>query len=611
MRNFVGKFRNLSIKRKLIISFSVIVVFPLITSLLLSNNIVTNFMLDEIASLNETSINDSSKVLNRTLDDMAYTLLNISNNSRVRELLQDDNVNYKIQFSKIQRYVKQKKFDDIFDNIPISLMTYNTSITILGEKHFDYGNWEEYSRYTKEMKQNAWYKEIIKSKDMRIRWIGVMPGVENKDNYFFEAAMPIKISNSSLTRVGVVHIRINEKDIYKALSSNNETNEIYLLQHNGEILSCKNKDEISKNINNRLNVTKINENLGKSYIDVDKNGKKIVINSVSIDKGDWILISLVSYEELVAPLTSIKNILLLINLIFMVSFLIVALFISNIISKPIIKLRMSMLKVESGDFNGKVEVQSEDEIGKLSQNFNNMLDRVSELLVLTKEQERLKRDAEFEALQAQINPHFLFNTLSSIRWAAAAYGDKKVEDMVHALSILLRASITNGQEMVSLESEINILKNYLDLIQMKQGTTIIFECNIDESIMKYRIPHLLLQPIVENSILHGFEDRNEQGVIRITAIAAEDLLKIELTDNGKGLQGDTLDSILNRESQTLDDKKYYKSVGLKNIHDRLKLIYGQNYGIDICDGEKNGTKVTLYMPFQKGGEHIADSNAGR
>ncbi|SHL27628.1 Histidine kinase-, DNA gyrase B-, and HSP90-like ATPase [Anaerocolumna jejuensis DSM 15929] len=611
MRNFVGKFRNLSIKRKLIISFSVIVVFPLITSLLLSNNIVTNFMLDEIASLNETSINDSSKVLNRTLDDMAYTLLNISNNSRVRELLQDDNVNYKIQFSKIQRYVKQKKFDDIFDNIPISLMTYNTSITILGEKHFDYGNWEEYSRYTKEMKQNAWYKEIIKSKDMRIRWIGVMPGVENKDNYFFEAAMPIKISNSSLTRVGVVHIRINEKDIYKALSSNNETNEIYLLQHNGEILSCKNKDEISKNINNRLNVTKINENLGKSYIDVDKNGKKIVINSVSIDKGDWILISLVSYEELVAPLTSIKNILLLINLIFMVSFLIVALFISNIISKPIIKLRMSMLKVESGDFNGKVEVQSEDEIGKLSQNFNNMLDRVSELLVLTKEQERLKRDAEFEALQAQINPHFLFNTLSSIRWAAAAYGDKKVEDMVHALSILLRASITNGQEMVSLESEINILKNYLDLIQMKQGTTIIFECNIDESIMKYRIPHLLLQPIVENSILHGFEDRNEQGVIRITAIAAEDLLKIELTDNGKGLQGDTLDSILNRESQALDDKKYYKSVGLKNIHDRLKLIYGQNYGIDICDGEKNGTKVTLYMPFQKGGEHIADSNAGR
>lgn len=568
-------------------------------------------MLDEIASLNETSINDSSKVLNRTLDDMAYTLLNISNNSRVRELLRDDNANYKIQFSKIQRYVKQKKFDDVFDNIPISLMTYNTSITILGEKHFDYGNWEEYSRYTKEMKQNAWYKEIIKSKDMRIRWIGVMPGVENKDNYFFEAAMPIKISNSSLTRVGVVHIRINEKDIYKALSSNNETNEIYLLQHNGEILSCKNKDEISKNINNRLNVTKINENLGKSYIDVDKNGKKIVINSVSIDKGDWILISLVSYEELVAPLTSIKNILLLINLIFMISFLIVALFISNIISKPIIILRMSMLKVENGDFNGKVEVQSEDEIGKLSQNFNNMLDKVSELLILTKEQERLKRDAEFEALQAQINPHFLFNTLSSIRWAAAAYGDKKVEDMVHALSILLRASITNGQEMVSLEREINILKNYLDLIQMKQGTTIIFECNIDESIMKYRIPHLLLQPIVENSILHGFEDRNEPGVISITAIAAEELLKIELTDNGKGLQGDTLESILNRESQALDDKKYYKSVGLKNIHDRLKLIYGQNYGIDICDGEKNGTKVTLYMPFQKGGEHIADSNAGR
>ncbi len=608
MKTIIGKFRNLSIKRKLIISFSVIVVFPLITSLLLSNNLVTNFMLGEIASLNENSINDSSKVLNRTLDDIAFTLLNISNNSRVREILSDDDK--KDQYSKLQRYINQKKFDNILENIPISLMTYNTCITILGEKHFDYGNWEEFSRYTGEMKKSTWYKEMKKSKDMRIRWIGVKPGVEDIGNYFLEAAMPIKESSSSLTRVGVVHIRINESDIYKALNTDNETNEIYLLQHDGEILSCKNKAEISKNINYRLNVSKIVKNLGKSYIDVDNNGRKMVVNTVSIDKGNWILVSLISYEKLVAPLTYIRNILLFINLIFMISFLIVALFISNIISKPIIHLRKSMLKVENGDFNGKVEVESEDEIGKLSRNFNNMLDKVSELLILTKEQERLKRDAEFEALQAQINPHFLFNTLSSIRWAAAAYGDKKVEDMVHALSILLRASISNGQEMVSLESEINILKNYLDLVQMKQGTTIIFECNIDEGIMNYRIPHLLLQPIVENSIIHGFEDLNEPGVISITAVLSEDLLTLELTDNGKGLGGDTLESILNRESQIPDDKKYYKSVGLKNIHNRIKLIYGQNYGIDIGSGKMSGTKVTLYLPFQKGGTHIADSNAG-
>lgn len=602
MKTIFGKFRNLSIKRKLIISFSVIVVFPLITSLLLSNNIVTNFMLGEIASLNENSIKDSSKVLNRTLDDVAFTLLNISNNSRVREILRDDNINYITKFGKIQRYEKQKKFDNIFENIPISLMTYNTSITILGEKHFDYGNWGEYASYIKKMKQNDWYKEIIKSKDMRIHWIGVLPGVENNGDYFLEAAMPIKESSSSLTRVGVVHIRINENNIYKALNSDNETNEIYLLSNTGKILSCKNKSEISKNINYRINVSKINENLGQSYIDVDKNGRKIVVNSVFIEKGNWILISLIPYEQLVAPMSNIRNILLFINLIFMITFLLVALFISNIISRPIVRLRMSMLKVENGDFNGKVEIESEDEIGKLSHNFNSMLDKVSELLVLTKEQERLKRDAEFEALQAQINPHFLFNTLSSIRWAAAAYGDKKVEDMVHALSILLRASITNGQEMVSLESEINILKNYLDLVQMKQGTTIIFECNIEENILKYRIPRLLLQPIVENSILHGFEDLKEPGIIHITAIGEADLLKLELIDNGKGLQEDTLESILTREPPAPDDKKYYKSVGLKNIHDRIKLIYGQNYGIDICNGAENGTKVTLYLPFQKGGD---------
>lgn len=595
----VGKFRNLSIKKKLTLSYSVIVVFPLIISLLLSNNVVTNFMLGKIADLNENSINDSSKVLNRTLDDIAFTLLNIANNSHVREILIDDNIN-KTQITNIQRYEKQKKFDSIFENIPISLMTYNASLSILGESQFDYGNWEDYSRYTKLMKHSNWYKELIQSKDMRILWIGVTPGVENSSSYFLEAAMPIKESSSSLTRAGVVHIRVSEKDVYKALSSNNETNEIYLIQKNGDILSCKNKAEISKNLNYRLEVPKINENIGKWYIDAEKNGAKVVVNSLHIEKGNWTLVSIIPYEKLVAPLNNIRNILLFINFIFMISFLIVALFISNIISKPIIKLGMSMKKVEKGNFSGKVEVTSQDEIGRLSQNFNNMLDKVSELLIITKEQERLKRDAEFEALQAQINPHFLFNTLSSIRWAAAASGDKKVEDMVHALSILLRASITNGQEMVALETEIGILKNYLELIRMKQGSIYTFECNIDESIMKYRIPHLLLQPIVENSILHGFEELNEKGIITVTAMVEENLLKIELLDNGKGMEGKTLEDILKKDSSTLDKKKYYKSVGLKNIHDRIKLIYGENYGIDICDGEINGTRVTLSLPFQKG-----------
>lgn len=600
MGNIVGKFRNLSIKRKLILSYSVIVVFPLIISLLLSNSVVTNFMLDKIANLNEDSIKDSSKVLNRTLDDIAFTLLNISNNNNVREILRDDNIVSNGQFSKIQRYEKQKKFDDIFQNIPISLMTYNTSITILGEIQFDYGNWEDYSRYTKSIKQNDWYKELTQSKYMRILWIGVLPGVENSGNYFLEAAMPIKESNSSLTRVGVVHIRISENDVYKALNSNNETNEMYLIQNNGEILSCKNKKEITKNINSKLDVSKINENIEKWYIDVDKKGEKVVVNSVFIDKGNWILISIVPYERLVAPLTNIRNILLFTNLIFMISFLIVALLISNIISKPIIKLSMSMKKVEKGNFNEKVVVESKDEIGKLSQNFNHMLDRVSDLMVLTREQERLKKDAEFEALQAQINPHFLFNTLSSIRWAAAAYGDKKVEDMVHALSVLLRSSINNGQGMVTIGEEISILRHYLNLVQMRQGAVYILECYIEECIMQYRIPHLLLQPIVENSILHGFEELNENGIIRITATVEKDMLKIELSDNGKGLEGNTLKCILDSEYSTLNKKKYYKSVGLKNIHERIKLIYGENYGIDIRDGEKNGTIVTLSLPFQKG-----------
>ncbi len=598
MGNMIRRFRNLSIKKKLTISYSVIVVFPVMISLIISNIVLNNFMLEKISSINAGSIKDSYKILNRTLDDISFTLLSISNNDQLKEILKNNREFSNQENNNYERYKKKKAIDNIFENIPITLGVYNTRVTVLGENQFAYANWEDYSRYMALIRKEKWYGDILASNTQRVLWIGVTRNLYKENGYFLEAAISVNEGSGKLSKVGVVHISIDEKDIFKALQSNSQDNDIYLIRNNGEIISCENKKEIESNLNEKIDVSKIIRNTGNWYIDREKNGERVVITSLPIDKAGWTLVSVVSYEKLVEPLNRMRNILLGINLIFIVTFLIVALLISNIISKPIIKLSASMKKVEKGNFNEKVEVLSEDEIGKLSSNFNHMLDKVSELLVLTKEQEMLKREAEFEALQAQINPHFLFNTLSSIRWAAAAYGDKKVEAMIHALSVLLRSSISNGQGMIPMEEEINILRHYLDLFQMKQGYSYHLECSMDESILRYEIPHLLLQPIVENSILHGFEGMKEDGIIKITARTSGEVLKIDVVDNGKGFHG-SLENILKGENRKADKERYYKSVGLKNINDRIKLNYGESYGLDIRQGEEGGTAVTLSLPYKK------------
>ncbi len=594
----IKKIRDLSIRKKLTISYSVILVFPLIFLMLFSNAVIERFSLQIIGNLNAESIKDTAKVLNRLLDDVAFTLLNISSNEQMRGTLinSDDSVNGGI--SSIEKYNSQMTAANVLRSIPLSLMSFDSRITVLGKNQFEYANWENYTQYTGTMRQSGWYRRLIGSSSNHILWIGVKRSLDKSGDYLLEAAIPISSENNGISKLGVLHMSVNEKDFFNSLTSDNKNSEIYVIRNDGEILACSDKTKIMSNMGGRLNASKIIKNRGNWYIDKESDGEKVVVNSIQIYKTDWTLVSLIPYEKLIEPIVQVRQVLLAVNLIFMILFLAFTLFISSVISKPIIQLSKSMKKVEEGNFEGKIEVTGRDEVGRLSGNFNNMLDKVSELLRTTKEQEVLKREAEFEALQAQINPHFLFNTLSSIRWAAAASGDEKVEEMTHSLSVLLRSSINNGQDMVTIEEEITILRHFINLFQMKQETNYQFECSIEDSIMKYRIPHLLLQPIVENSILHGFEDMKDSGVIRIDAVVSGDVLCIRVADNGKGIRGISAEDVL-KHQHPIDVKKYYKSVGLKNINDRIKLIYGEKYGLDISNGEERGTIVALNLPFRK------------
>ena len=609
MKNFIYKIHSLSIRRKMVFSYTLIAAFAIIISFMFSYNIVSTIVLDKVKDANMVILDDASKSINRMLDNITYCLIYIANNAQLRNTLsinQNESFqNYSKDESTFKRYQENKDIDAVLSNSEYLNILYNPRITILSKSSTDYGNWEDFYKYTASFKDMQWYKDLIASKSKRIMWLGINHnGAENDKNFYYvlESVIPIKENDSSLNNLGIVHMQIPESVVYNLLELDNDMgNKVFLVDKDTKIMSSKNKDDITTYLSRQIaSIDKINKNTEGSFIDKDSYGRKNVVYYVTIDRTDWKLVSIIDYNKMLEPLFDVRDVLLITHFIFILVFILVALLISNTISKPIMELSRMMKKIEQGNFDNRMKVFYGDEVGILSKNFNDMLDKVCDLLELTKRQEKLKREAEFEALQAQINPHFLFNTLSSIRWAAAAYGDKKVEDMVLALSVLLKGSISSGPELITLREEVHILENYIKLYQMKYGFPIKFDCDIDEEVLNIRIPRLLIQPIIENSIIHAFEEIPKDAVIKISDYIDNDILKIEIADNGKGIDEKILDDILNGKLLKDDKRRYNSSIGLKNINDRIKLNFGERYGLEIRNGDNNiGTVVTLVLPFRK------------
>ena len=201
-----------------------------------------------------------------------------------------------------------------------------------------------------------------------------------------------------------------------------------------------------------------------------------------------------------------------------------------------------------------------------------------------------------KALQAQISPHFLFNTLNAVRWAAINNNAKKAADMVLALTNLLRMTIVKGDELITVEEEIENLKNYSAIFQMRHSIEFQLHCDIEEDIRQYGIPKLLLQPLVENAIIHGFEGIVTGGVIEITGMKRDGFVVISVKDNGVGISPDS-------GLKVEDTRKLkFSGIGIRNVDERIKLYFGEKYGLRLASTEGKGTSAEVWLPEQNGKE---------
>lgn len=281
--------------------------------------------------------------------------------------------------------------------------------------------------------------------------------------------------------------------------------------------------------------------------------------------------------------------------------IIVVWMISGSISKPIHELYNMTQSIAEGNLNVRVENKNVDEIAALGESFNIMTEKIKELLENSIEEQEALKKMELKLLQAQINPHFLYNTLDTIIWMAEGNKSEEVIDIVQALSSFFRTTLSKGNDMIAIRDEIEHIRSYLTIQKIRYRDILDYEIEADEDIMDDRVLKLTLQPIVENALYHGIKNKREGGKISIGAYKMnDDRIVFEVDDNGIGIEEDKLFRIQQEienecESSVVKDSGF----GLSNVNRRLRLNYGRDFGIKIKSLYKEGTKVTVVIPLER------------
>lgn len=311
------------------------------------------------------------------------------------------------------------------------------------------------------------------------------------------------------------------------------------------------------------------------------------------EKTGWTVVDSVRVEELLRKSNEAQSIYILVAAGLVAVALFFSKFIAKNITQPIQKLCESMEKVQEGDFSvSDVVVDSVNEIGSLTTSFNMMTHRIQELMEQNIREQEAKRKSELKALQSQINPHFLYNTLDSIIWMAEGKKNEEVVLMTASLARLLRQSISNEDEVVSIGQEIEYARGYLTIQKMRYKDKMEYQIDVDPSILNIPLIKLVLQPVIENAIYHGLKYKESKGFLLVKGFPKDGNAVLQVIDDGVGMDKETLDHIYEKH------KVNYRSngVGIYNVQKRLQLYYGNEYGITYESEVGKGTTATITIP---------------
>lgn len=589
----------LKLQHKLLLAFLVFIIMPLIALGSVSYQISTKVILDKVSeqtlqTLKSTDLNVRTAIKEiDSFSDLVITSFDVQN------LLHSDMNSRSISYFEYDRFYQAAK-KLLYSNTEVvgfSLYSLDNLVLNMGESS---------SLSLHELKSEAYFNDVVNLGGKPL-WLGPY---ENASLSLDHASLLTQIrvikDYYSLEDIGylVMYVKgdLLERIFFELYQQ--ETGDMMIINEQGTIMYSQNVPALAGESFLPKMTNQLSQHRSGSDIAVWQ-GDRSLITYYKSSIG-WIFVSVKPWNVLLDETKYIRNA----SIILVVFALILAgwfnwYYIRRIV-RFISQFSQSMQKVKLGSLSHKIHESGQDELGKLAQSYNRMLDQIRQLLHDVKLEQQRKKEAEFNVLQAQINPHFLYNTLESINALASMSGNKEIQQMTQSLGQLLRISI-RSHVMLYVREEVNHVQSYLEIQKMRYSDLFEYEIEVEEGLQQAKTLKLILQPLVENAIYHGFEDKEEGGFIHIKICKEQDTLCFYVFDNGEGISADVLE-VWNGKSNKGETKSL--GHGMKNVHDRITMYFGPKYGLCICSSPGWGTMIKIRIPANGGEGYALQSASG-
>ena len=584
-KNLLMRFR--SVRTSIVVSFGALVAFALFTYFIISLQYTQSTVLENSTEYTSQLIGQVNNDIDSYISYMENISFIVANNSDVRDYLFTENLTWERSGQLQERIVTLfQTVSDTREDI--------TNIALLPDRREPLINdgRAELNPYT-DIAELEWYQKALAAEGQAvISTSHVQNAIAGE--YDWVVTLSRSITNKASPGVqGVFFVDLNYNSISDLCEriSLGDRGYIYILDENGGIVYHPQQQLIYSGMKDEL-ISEVMDTDTPSFLTDD--GRLYTVSRS--EATGWIVVGVSYVSELMAGADEARVTYLLVAMVLLAVAMLLAFVLSDKITRPIKSLELSMKEVEKGNFSHvALEVRENNEIGRLSRNFNTMTREIQNLMEQSEKEQQAKRKYELKVLQSQINPHFLYNTLDSIIWMAEWGKNQEVVKMTSSLARLLRRSISNEQEVVTIEEEIDYTEAYLTIQKMRYQDKLEYEIEVDPDIRKEETVKLVLQPVVENAIYHGIKYKEGKGLIQIRGFQEEGSIILRLQDDGRGMDQDTLEHIF--EKHVRDTKS--NGVGLQNVHERIRLYYGTAYGLSFESEPGKGTTVRIRLPGRR------------
>lgn len=469
--------------------------------------------------------------------------------------------------------------------------TFYDTITRSGEESFCFD--------VNNIRTNAMFKDSLKVKHaIYSNTIHKADKYYGSKNYFYIAHQLTDFNNYKNGSVGSIILCIDEKALRKEYSAgmDSHSNVTFLVNGEGDIISFPLEAYVGLNIYQEYGNGSIEKVTKKFFRDKQfMDAEQLEVHSSSIKDGVFTLINVQNLTYALKDVQNISKIIIFIGILFGSMCVLIAMSFAADTDKSVKKIIYGMRKADQGDYDVQISLEGKDEFARIARHFNDMILRIKESNRQEKEALVRKKNAEIKSLEAQINPHFLYNTLDAINWVAVEHEEFHISKMLIHLAAILRYSIQKSNEIVTIQEELEYLKKYIYLQQERYCYS--FQCAIhmEEGLKSSKIHKLLLQPLIENTIVHGFPGAGGQDKIQILIEKQSDsCIQLQVRDNGKGMARELVE-LFNNYDYKRDNVE--TSIGVRNVITRLKLYYGSGSYFHVAS-EEQGTVVTIRIPYE-------------